>query len=317
MVINKNTNFGTHNTTARGCAIEYIVIHYVGATGDAKANVDYYNKKTTKNASADFFVGHDGDVWQYNPDSKARYCWSVGGKKQTKYGGTLYGTATNQNTVSVEMCVKSKGSKVANSPDWYFTDKTIASTIELVKELMVMYNIPLERVIRHYDVNGKLCPGVVGWNDASGSEKAWDDFKASLVEKKTETIVKEMYRVRKTWKDAKSQLGAFGVLENAKKVADANPGYAVYNSKGEVVYPVSVKPENTVADNYKVPFLVNVKIADLKIRKGPGTNYGVVRYINPGIYTIVEVKEGQGSEKGWGKLKSGLGWISLGFVSIV
>lgn len=53
--INQNTNFGTHNTSKRTGAIEYIVLHYVGATGDAKNNVNYYNQRTTTSASADFF----------------------------------------------------------------------------------------------------------------------------------------------------------------------------------------------------------------------------------------------------------------------
>lgn len=46
---------------------------------------------------------------------------------------------------------------------------------------------------------------------------------------------KETYRVRKTWKDAKSQKGAFSSLENAKKCADKY-GYSVFNSKGKVMY---------------------------------------------------------------------------------
>ena len=83
MKINQNPNFGKHNTTVRIGGIKYIAIHYVGATGDAKANVDYYNRPTTTNASADFFVGHKGDVWQYNPRPEARYCWAVGGGRQS------------------------------------------------------------------------------------------------------------------------------------------------------------------------------------------------------------------------------------------
>jgi N-acetylmuramoyl-L-alanine amidase len=46
---------------------------------------------------------------------------------------------------------------------------------------------------------------------------------------------KETYRVRKTWKDEKSQKGAFTSLTNAKKCADKN-GYSVFNSKGKAVY---------------------------------------------------------------------------------
>lgn len=55
----------------------------------------------------------------------------------------------------------------------------------------------------------------------------------------------------------------------------------------------------------------------LNIRKGPGTDYGRVQFCPAGIYTIMEVKAGQGSKAGWGRLKSGIGWISLNFVKRV
>ena len=60
----------------------------------------------------------------------------------------------------------------------------------------------------------------------------------------------------------------------------------------------------------KVPFLVKVSISDLNIRKGPGTDYDRVQFIPIGVYTIMEVRSGKGSSAGWGRLKSGIGWIS-------
>lgn len=64
----------------------------------------------------------------------------------------------------------------------------------------------------------------------------------------------------------------------------------------------------------KVPFLVKVSISDLNIRKCPGTDYGRVQFCPVCVYTIMEVKPGKGSTAGWGRLKSGIGWISLDFV---
>lgn len=62
------------------------------------------------------------------------------------------------------------------------------------------------------------------------------------------------------------------------------------------------------------PFVVMVNIMDLNIRKGPGTNYLKTGSVTgKGVFTIVEVKQGLGSKKGWGKLKSGTGWISLDY----
>ena len=184
MQINKNTKSVTHNTSARKDDIKYICIHDVAATGDAKSNVDYYSQPTVTNASADFFVGHNGDIWQYNPDPAKRYCWAVGGGRKSSYGGSFYGNAKNSNSVSIEMCVKTLGGKAANSPDWYFTDKTLDSAVELTRYLMGLYNVPAERVIRHFDVTGKLCPGVVGWNSPSGDESAWERFKKRIAETK-------------------------------------------------------------------------------------------------------------------------------------
>lgn len=181
MKINQNGAFGIHNTTRRSGSIRYICIHYVGATGDARENIDYYNHLAADEASADFYVGHDGEIWQYNPDPKARYCWAVGGGRQSMYGGSLYGIVKNANSISVEMCVKSRGNtKVPNHADWYFTKETVDAAVELVKHLMREFDVPAERVVRHFDVTGKLCPGVIGWNYPSGSEDAWADFKRRI-----------------------------------------------------------------------------------------------------------------------------------------
>lgn len=67
-----------------------------------------------------------------------------------------------------------------------------------------------------------------------------------------------------------------------------------------------------------VPYTVKVDIPHLNIRKGPGKNYDKTGiFTGVGIFTIVEVKDGEGSESGWGRLKSGAGWISLDFTKRV
>lgn len=52
-----------------------------------------------------------------------------------------------------------------------------------------------------------------------------------------EKLTSGYYRVRKSWSDAKSQLGAYRVLANAKKQADENPGYYVFANDGTCIYP--------------------------------------------------------------------------------
>lgn len=121
------------------------------------------------------------------------------------------------------------------------------------------------------------------------------------------------YRVRKTWADAASQKGAFHSLANAKKCADENPGYSVFDESGKVLY--SGKQEAFQ------PYLVRVSISDLNIRKGPGTDYAKTgKYTGKGTFTIVEEANGQGASR-WGLLKAYQnnrnGWISLDYATKV
>lgn len=118
------------------------------------------------------------------------------------------------------------------------------------------------------------------------------------------------YRVRKTWADVKSQIGAYKNLANAKACVDKHPGYSVFDVNGVNIY-------TSKTTTSAVPFKVRVAISDLNIRKGPGTNHARTKYIPVGVYTIVEVQSGTGSDKGWGRLKSGAGWISLDFCTKV
>lgn len=127
--------------------------------------------------------------------------------------------------------------------------------------------------------------------------------------------VVKYYRVRKSWEDAASQLGAYTILANAKAMADKHPGYEVYDWNGKQVYPEVVESgSGDGMSNTDCPFMVKVSIDDLNIRKGAGTNTAKIgQYTGVGVFTITQVKSGSGSTLGWGKLKSGAGWISLDY----
>lgn len=87
------------------------------------------------------------------------------------------------------------------------------------------------------------------------------------------------------------------------------------NGGGVVVTPPAAeKPTGGTTGATVTPYLVRVKISNLNIRKGPGTNYGSTGFIKPGVYTIVAESTGTGATK-WGKLKSGAGWISLDYAA--
>lgn len=191
-----DAHISTHITKKVGRKIDYIAVHYTaGASskaGNAKAVRNVFLKRS---ASADFVVD-DETIVQINPDLRNFYCWSVGDKKNAySSGGRLYGKAKNSNTVSIEVCSNlSKGASAsaANHAGWSFTEAELDLTRRLIRYLMAKYNVPKANVVRHYDVSGKLCPGVIGWNDEaiyatdgqrtsekSTSEK-WDEFWKSI-----------------------------------------------------------------------------------------------------------------------------------------
>lgn len=177
--------------------IKYLAIHYTAgassAPGRAKGMKSSWEK--SKRASADFGVD-DTTMVQFNPDPKNYKCWSVGDNKNPySGGGRLYGIATNANTISIEICSNLKSGTSAsktNHEGWYFTEAALNNAVRLAKILMKKYNIPLERVVRHYDISGKVCPGVLGWNNAglndtkgnkiSGTNNShkWEEFKNRL-----------------------------------------------------------------------------------------------------------------------------------------
>ena len=65
-------------------------------------------------------------------------------------------------------------------------------------------------------------------------------------------------------------------------------------------------------------FSVKVDIDFLNIRKGPGMDCERTgNYTGKGVFVISEVKDGNGSAAGWGRLKSGEGWISLDYATRV
>lgn len=144
-------NYGSKRNTN---TIKYIVLHYTSNDGDTdEANANYFAQDLKANgkavASAHYFVDDDSYTQSVPDDYIA---WAVGGSKWNNNGGRLYGIANNSNSISIEMCDTKRDGVVKAS------QQTIDNAIKLTRMLMLKYNIPVENVIRHYDVNGKTCP---------------------------------------------------------------------------------------------------------------------------------------------------------------
>lgn len=179
------------------------------------------------------------------------------------------------------------------------------------------------------------------------SAGVWDTESRAVADKMAAAIAKTM---GVTWKsysklaggdrdgDGKKDDNYYGVLHGARlrKVPGVilehsfhtNPESCRWLMKDSNLRKLAVAEAECLAEHYGVkaaedathdkpePYQVRVKVIDLRIRKGPGTNYGKVGTIKPGTYTIVDEAEGKGA-KLWGKLKSGAGWIALDYTQKV
>ena len=215
----------------------------------------------------------------------------------------------NRRTIAIE-CIMSSAYNVTDK-------KSEDNCARLAAALLKKYNLDINHLFTHthwLNVRDGKSGTVDYLNTAKNPYKTcplyilphWSAFKAKVQKYLTDAkpTVKNIYRIRKSWADAKSQIGAFSSLENAKK--SCKTGYSVFDANG-----VNIYTSKTTAS--AVPFKIKVAISDLNIRKGPGTNYARTKYIPVGVYTIIEVQSGTGSDKGWGRLKSGVGWISLDY----
>ena len=194
-IANRN-NYGSSRKTSK---IKYLVVHYTANDGDTdESNAKYFKNNVVK-SSAHYFVDDDSVTQSVHDNYTA---WHCGGSRYSNYkttgGAKFYKKCTNTNSLGIELCdTKKDGS-------YGFTDKTINNAVELIKDKMEQYNIPIDRVIRHFDVTGKVCPQPLI------TDKAWNEFKAKITGK-----------VKKAYTGKFPSLGLKGYLKKGDKGTQA------------------------------------------------------------------------------------------------
>ena len=259
---------------------------------------------TFRQASCNYGIGVDGRVGMYVEEKNRSWCSSS--------------NANDQRAVTIE-CASDTTAPYAFKDVVY--QKLITLCIDICKrnckkkllwlgdnDKTLNYSPAADEMVLtvHRWFANKSCPG--DWMYARMGDLA---SKVTAALSGTVTTQKQLYRVRKTWSDSKSQKGAYKILANAKACADKNPGYSVFDTDGNAVYTSETGSVGVTGD---ATFKVRVSVPDLNIRSGPGTNYAATgRFTGAGVFTITAVQSGQGSDAGWGKLKSGAGWIALDY----
>ncbi|MBR2422879.1 MAG: N-acetylmuramoyl-L-alanine amidase [Oscillospiraceae bacterium] len=109
--------------------------------------------------------------------------------------------------------------------------------------------------------------------DAKEDEPAQEETPAVTYPEK---LTSGYYRVRKTWKDSKSQVGAYRILKNAKAAADKNPGTYVFTNDGVAIYP------EKAAETYRIHTVVKGDtLWDIaKKYLGDGSRYPEIKTLN-------------------------------------
>ncbi len=211
------------------------------------------------------FIGKlaDGSIATYQTLPWNHRGWHAGGK-------------ANDTHIGFEIC------EDALTDATYF-NKVYTEAVELCVYLCRLYGLTEKDIIGHYEGHQKGIASNHGdprnWFPKHG--KSMDTFRAEVKNAlnpinpspKKEDI---LYRVRKSWNDAKSQKGAYKVLENAKRCADANPGYSVFDESGKIIHP------GKSASPYEIYIVVRGdslwKIAKEKL--GNGERYMEIKTLN-------------------------------------
>ena len=329
------TKLSTNHSGQRTHAIDRITPHCVVGQCSVETLGNIF-APTSKQASCNYGIGADGRVGMYVEEKNRSWCSSSSANdlraitiecaSDTNHPYAFKDVVYNKLIeLCVDICKRNGKTKLLWLGD---KDKTLA------------YNPAADEMVLtvHRWFANKSCPGdwmyqrmgdladkvtaKLGGATTTEPEKPASDGTLYRVQvgaySKKENADNQLKAVKAKGFDAfitqvdglyKVQVGAYSVKANAEaqltKVKAAGFDAFITTKAGTVVSAPTFSP-------YKV----RVSIKDLNIRKGPGTNYASNGFCPVGVYTIVEESNGAGATK-WGKLKSGVGWISLDYAKRV
>lgn len=218
------TMLSPNHSGRRNQPITKIAIHHTAGAISA-ATIGNIFRPTSRQASCNYGIGNDNKIVLCVDESNRSWCTSS--------------SWCDNRAVTIEV------SNSSNGGNWPVSDRVLATLIDLVTDICrrngiknCTYTGGKDGVLQKHEWYANTnCPGPY-----LGSKFS---YIASEVNKKLSgngsssggASTSSLYRVRKSWCDAKSQKGAFRSFENAKKCANANLGYKVFDAKGNEVYP--------------------------------------------------------------------------------
>lgn len=297
------TNLTTHHGGERTHKIDTITIHCIVGQWSAKQGCDYF-ARTDRNASCNYVVGRDGDIGLCVEEKNCSWCSS----SSQKNGGN------DQRAITIETASDT-------THPYAITDAALKALILLCADICKRNGIPAlkfsydknERVNHlngvnmtcHRDFAAKACPGDYIYNK--------EEYIAQEVNKMLNNNLLETKPVTQPIQNTED-INKFNYIKYADDYADLKKAFGYDKQKLWNHYQTYGRKEGRVVyfnSECKDGYLVQVKIKDLNIRESHTVNSRSKGFIKPGIYTIVE------ENNGFGKLKSGAGWISLKYTERV
>lgn len=203
--------------------VQYLIYHHAAAVNCTADDIHRWHLNNGwKGIGYNYFIDKEGNIYR--------------GRPEMAEGGHTEG----YNRKGIAICVEGDYSKETMMPE-----AQVRAVIELSKDILSRH--PQLKVVGHRDLNATSCPG---------NYFHMDEIKAGIkgeVEMPVES--KKLYRIRKSWDDAKSQKGAYVNLDSAKK--ECPVGYTVYDWNGNAVY--SNKKPSTPTSTVKKNCVHNVQ----------------------------------------------------------
>lgn len=231
------TMLSPNHSGHRNQPITKIAIHHTAGAISA-ATIGQIFRPTSRQASCNYGIGNDNKIVLCVDEANRSWCTSS--------------SWCDNRAVTIEVANSTNGG------NWPVSDRTLATLIDLVTDICrrngiknCTYTGGKDGVLQKHEWYANTnCPGPY-----LGSKFS---YIASEVNKRLSgnssssggASTSSLYRVRKSWSDVKSQKGAFRDFDNAKKCANANAGYKVFDASGNEVYPdksTSSKSIDTIA----------------------------------------------------------------------
>lgn len=329
------TKISPNKTSPRNHAIDTITIHCVVGQASVESLGAFFASSERK-ASSNYGIGYDGRIGMYVEEKDRSWCSS--NRDNDMRAITIEVASDNKHPYAVndaaykalidllvDICKRNNIKKLL-----WKNDKSLIGQVD--KQNMTVHRwfankeCPGEYLFSRHgqiadEVNARLNGSAVE-EEKTEESASEDSFKPFTIKIGPDgAIVRvgpgEHYDVARTYAKA----GTYTIVETKDgwgKLKSGAGWVALEDKKTEEKPIEPEKAEEKPAEKPFEPYIVKVNIPNLNIRKGPGTDYDRTgRFTGVGMFTIVDVKNGDGSDLGWGKLKSGMGWVSLDYTEKV